>query len=400
MSTHLAPRDFLRTAWGGLRSRPLRSALASLGVALGIAAMVALTCLAASNRLQLLADLDRMGADTAIVRPAISVSQVPILLPERASEMVARQDGVAAVGTFEYAPQGLAVYKNPLIPLTDTNSIKIEAARPDVLEAIRGTMNDGRWFDEATRSLPTVVLGAESAQLLGVTQAGGRVWLSGPRTGGQWYGVLGILDPLTSASELDRSVFLGDEWVRSTYSGPDLGLVSALYVRAEPGRIDEVSDRLASAANPGAHLVNVSTSEALTQARSTASGSLATLGLIVGAVTLLVGGVGIANTMVVAVLERRGEVGLRRSLGARPGQVAVQFVIEAVILAGLGGVVGAGAGVAAAAVIAFSTGQPLAVATAPVLGGPAVALVVGAVAGLQPALRAARLSPMEALRSV
>lgn len=395
MNRRLRPSDLARTAWLGVASRPQRTVLAALGIALGIASLVALTGAAASNRAQLLAELDAMGADLAVVAPGAGPDRELVPLPDAAPDTVARQDAVARIGVFETAPEGVAVYRTDLVPETETNGLSLAVARPDVFDAIEATLADGRWFDRATRALPVAVLGAVAAERLGLARAGDRILV-----GGEWYGVLGVLDSAGLATGIDTAVILGDRWVRAHYTGETVGDVSAIYVRAEPGRIDRVRDVLAGAAAPGSPYVSVTKLSDLAQARSTADDALTALGLVLGGIALLIGGVGIANTMVVSVMERRGEIGLRRALGARPGQIAAQFVAEAGILSFLGGVTGLALGSAAALVIAAVSAQPVVVPVEVVLGGPALAVAVGAVAGLQPAARAARLSPTAALRSI
>jgi len=388
-------RDVLRTAWIGVASRPHRTALASLGVALGIASLTALTGVAASNQAQLLANLDRMGANLAIVTPAIGPDDNLVPLPAAAPEMVERVDSVADVGVFETAPENISVYRSDVVPATESNGLKVAVARPDVLRAIEAEVAEGRWFDDASRSLPVTVLGRTAADRLGITHPGDRVWI-----GGQWYGVLGILESAGLATEIDTAAILGDRWVRDTYEGATIGEISEMYVRAEPGQITRVKNVLASAASPGSPFVSVNTLTGLTDARATADDSLSTLGMALAGIALLVGAIGIANTMVVAVLERRGEIGLRRSLGARPSQIAIQFLTEAAALALIGGIAGLAFGTGAATLFALTRGQPVVIPIETVVASPLVAVLVGAAAGLYPALRAARLSPTLALRAV
>lgn len=212
--------------------------------------------------------------------------------------------------------------------------------------------------------------------------------------------MLGILDTGGLAADIDTAAILGDQWVRDHYTGDAIGDIAAIYVRAEPGRINTVRDLLAAAANPGSPHVAVTKLSDLAGARTTADDSLATLGIALAGVALLVGGVGIANTMVVTVLERRGEIGLRRALGARPGQIAAQFVAEATALSLIGGLVGLGLGAVAATVIAVIAAQPVVIPADTLAAGPALSVAVGAIAGLQPAVRAARLPPTTALRGM
>ncbi len=387
--------DLLRTAWLGVAGRPQRTVLAALGVALGIAALVALTGASASNRAQLLAELDAMGADLAVVVPGVGPDGEPVPLPATAPDAISRQAGVERVGVFETPPEDLAVYRTDLVSAGETNGLGVAVARPDVLRAIEGELASGRWFDDATRALPVVVLGATAAERLGIDRPGDRVWI-----GGEWYGVLGILESAGLATDIDTAAILGDEYVRARFDDTGIGEIASIYVRAEPGRIDAVRGILAAAASPGSPYVAVSKLSDLAEARATTDDSLATLGIALAGIALLVGGVGIANTMVVAVLERRGEIGLRRALGARPGQIAGQFVTEAVMLSLLGGVAGLVLGAAATATIALAAGQPVVLPVEVVAAGPALSVVVGALAGLQPAVRAARLSPTTALRSI
>lgn len=395
MTRRLTLADLARTAWLGVASRPQRTFLAALGIALGIAALVALTGASASNRAHLLAELDAMGADLAIVAPGQGPDSEPVPLPDTAPDTIARQDGVARVGVFETAPDDLAVYRTDLVPTTETGGIIVAVARPDVYRAIGAQLSSGRWFDDATRDLPVTVLGSTAAERLGVDRAGDRILI-----GGEWYGVLGILESAGLATDIDTAAILGDQWVRDHYTGDSIGDISTIYVRADPGRIDTVRDVLAAAAAPGSPYVSVTKLSDLAGARATTDDSLATLGIALAGIALLVGGVGIANTMVVTVMERRGEIGLRRALGARPGQIAAQFVTEAAVLSLLGGIAGLFLGAAAAAVIATITDQPVVVPAAVLIAGPILSVAVGAIAGLQPATRAARLSPTMALRSV
>lgn len=391
----LTVADSIRTALIGPRSRPLRTALSALGVAVGIAALTAITGIAASNQAQLLAELDDLGANMLVVQPGVTSDGTEVPLPEEAASMVARIDDVEQVGVLESVPEGTGVYRNDLIPESQGNGIGVSAANPEFLAAIEGSLASGEWFDEASRGLPTTVLGSAAAARLGVTEPGVRVWI-----GEQWYTVIGILESAGLASEIDATAFLGDEWARERVSEQDDDTVAALYVRVAPGQVAAVREVVANAANPTSPYVFVSDLSDLAEARATTDDSLSSLAIGLAAIALLVGGIGIANTMVVAVLERRGEIGLRRALGARPGQVAGQFVGEAIVLAGIGGLVGMLCGVLGVLIYAGIQAQVATIPVTVLAGGPLIALAVGVVAGLYPALSAARLSPTTALRTV
>jgi putative ABC transport system permease protein len=172
-------------------------------------------------------------------------------------------------------------------------------------------------------------------------------------------------------------------------------------VRAETSRVRSVQSLLGRTANPQhPNEVNVSQpSDALT-ARAAAQGAFNGLFLGLGAVALIVGAVGVANIMIISVLERRSEIGLRRALGATRGQIRWQFLAEAILLSLLGGAVGVVSGALATTIYAHSKDWATVIPISAWVGGMGSALLIGAIAGLLPALRAARLSPTEALRAV
>jgi putative ABC transport system permease protein len=223
---------------------------------------------------------------------------------------------------------------------------------------------------------------------------GERLWL-----GGQWFFIAGILNQALLDPGIDASLLVGFPAAQA-YLGFD-GHPSKIYVRAQVDRVAAVQPLLGPAANPEAPGdVKVSQPSDALVARAAAQGALNSLFLALGAVALLVGAVGVANIMVISVLERRSEIGLRRALGAATGHIRIQFLAEAILLALLGGAVGVGAGVLATAVYAESQGWAVVVPVLAWAGGLGAALLIGGLAGLFPALRAARMSPTESLWSV
>jgi putative ABC transport system permease protein len=390
----LRPADLAALASIGLRTRKLRAALSALGIAIGVAAIVTVLGLAASAQAALLAEIARLGTNLLTVTNGQTLTGASAELPQAAPGMIARLPGVTAVqatGTVG----GVSVYKSPLIPAINTNAVTIDAATTG-LPAVAGTsLATGQFLNAATAREPVAVLGAATAQLLGIDRIrpGLRIW-----AGRQWFYVTGILKPAILAPEIDSAVLIGFPAAR-TYLRFD-GHPSQIYVRTvdTQAATTAVDSLLAAQADPeNTSSVGVSQpSDALT-ARADAQDALGTLFLGLGAVALLVGAIGVANIMVIAVLERRSEIGLRRALGATRGQIRTQFLAEAVLLSLAGGAAGVIIGAVATAVYARGHGEAVIIPPEAWAGGLAAAVATGALAGLLPAIRAARLSPTQAL---
>jgi putative ABC transport system permease protein len=309
--------------------------------------------------------------------------------------MVARIGGVQQVQTTG-AVNGAKAYRNPLIPSANTNGLTVQAASLDLLSVVATGIAQGHYLNAATAQEPVAVLGAVAAQRLGIDRLypGERIW-----AGGQWLYVAGILRPAVLVSAIDTSVLVGYA-AAERYMGFD-GHPSAIYLRAQNERVNAVDDLLAASANPeNPYQVNVSQPSSALVAEADARSALNGLFLGLGAVALLVGAVGVANIMIISVLERRSEIGLRRALGATRGHIRIQFLSEAVLLGLLGGTVGVVLGAASTAAYAYTKRWDTVIPTAAWAGGFAASLFIGAVAGLMPALRAARLSPTQALWAV
>jgi putative ABC transport system permease protein len=388
----LRPTDLLSTGLLGLRSRPVRALLSALGVAIGVAAVVAVLGVTRSSQSHLLAQLDSLGTNLLTVTNGQDRGASETVLPPTATAMIRQVGGVESVAPTARLTD-LAVYRNDRVPAGQTGGRAVRAADAALLTTLDGTLAAGRFL--GADAYPATVLGHDAARTLGVAGVGGpeRVWI-----GDRWFTVVGVLAPLPLAPEIDQSALVSFPAARALlgYAGDP----SRLYLRTDPDRVAEVAGLLAAAANPvDPGRVGVRRpSDALTaQVAATEAGAALYLGL--GAIALLVGAIGIANVMVVAVLERRTEIGLRRALGATRAHVAAQFVTESLVLSAVGGVGGVLLGVAVTGVLCLARGWVLLVPPAAGWGGVAVALLAGGLAGLYPAVRAARLPPVDALRT-
>jgi len=397
-------QDQLRVASVGLRARPLRAALSALGIAIGTAAIVAVLGLSSSSQAGLLAEIDRLGTNMLTAEAGQSLTGEEAKLPPEAPARITHLDNVQLV-----AHTGLMeeekVYRSPLIPAANSGGLQVRATSLDLPSVLNIGVAHGDWLNEGTARVPVAVLGSVAAQRLGIDRIypDQRVWL-----GGQWFNVAGVLEPSPLEPDIDVSALVGYPaakqylgYVSLVGGRKDVGPPSSIYVRTATDHEVEVQSVLAPTANPEAPTeVNVSQpSEALT-ARAAAAGAFDSLFLGLGVVALIVGAVGVANIMIISVLERRSEIGLRRALGATRGQIRTQFLTESILLAAIGGVVGVLAGAAATVVYAGSKSWSVVIPVEAWSGGIAAAVLIGAFAGLTPAVRASRMPPTVALRTV
>lgn len=390
----MAPGDLLRVGSVGLRTRRLRTGLSGLGIAIGIAAMVAVLGISSSSKADLLAQLDRLGTNLLTVSPGQTLFGEDASLPKESVGMIGRigpVESVSATGTVS-----ASVRRSDLIPAQQTGGIAVRAARSDLLGVLGGAVRSGRFLDAATEQYPAVVLGSVAAERLGIDRADPSVLVL---VGDQWFTVVGILDPVALAPEIDRSALVGFPAAESLLGFS--GNPTTIYTRSAEEFVDAVRDVLPATANPAnPEEVKVSRPSDALAAQAATKTAFTALLLGLGAVALLVGGVGIANVMVISVLERRPEIGLRRALGATRGQIRTQFLSESLLLSVLGGLAGAGLGASVTWAYASSRDWTVVVPALSLAAALGAALAIGGVAGLYPAVRAARLSPTEALRSV
>jgi putative ABC transport system permease protein len=392
-AARLPPRELFGVAMQGLRTRKLRAALSALGIAIGIGAMVAVVGVSASSQAQLLATIDALGTNLLTVSPGTNFLGNNEVLPATSVPMIDHMQHVDSDVAI-YQLSNLVVLRTPYVPAEQTGGIGVDAAGDNLPKVVGTTMAAGRFLNPVSNRYPEVVLGAQAASVLQINQVGGHLMVY---LGNTWFTVVGILKPVTLDSTLDSTAFISlpvAERLFQQQPNP-----SEIYVRANVNDVDQVSNLLAPTADPqDSSGVSVTRPSDVLEARAAAKGQFTTLLLGLGAVALLVGAIGIANIMVISVLERRGEIGLRRALGATRRHISTQFLTESALLAALGSIVGLLLGAGATEIYSVGQNEPFVVPLYALIAAPAAGLVIGALAGLYPAGKAARLSPTEALR--
>jgi putative ABC transport system permease protein len=400
----LGLKDGLRVASVGLRARRLRAALSALGIAIGTAAIVGVLGLSSSSQAGLIAQINRLGTNMLTVEAGQRLTGGDAKLPLEAPARITLLDNVDRVAHTALVKDA-KVYRNPMIPVGNSGGLQVQATSLNLLSVLSTGLARGNWLNEGTAREPVAVLGSAAAERLGIDRVypDQRIWL-----GGQWFNIAGLLQPSPLAPDIDTSALIGYPaaqqylgYVSMVRGEAQVGPPSTVYVRAATGHEAAVQSLLGRTANPDApNEVNVSQPSDVLTARAAAAGAFNSLFLGLGVVALIVGAVGVANIMIISVLERRSEIGLRRALGATQGQIRTQFLAESILLAVIGGVVGVLAGAAATAVYASVKRWAVVIPAEAWAGGIASAILIGAFAGLMPAVRASRMPPTVALRTV
>jgi putative ABC transport system permease protein len=394
LRARLPTRELIGAALHGLGSRRLRASLSALGIAIGIGAMVAVVGVSASAQANLLAEIDALGTNLLTVTPGQTFLGANEVLPATSVPMIDHMQHVDS-DVAVYQVSNANVYRTPLVPTSQSGGIGVDATADNLPRVLGTTMAAGSFLGPVSNRYPEVVLGAQAASVLQIAHVGGHVMVY---LGNTWFTVIGILNPVLLDSSLDSQAFISlpvAERLFHTQPNP-----SEIYVRANVNDVRQVANLMAPTADPQQpDGVQVSRPSDALEARAAAKGQFTTLLLGLGAVALLVGAIGIANIMVISVLERRGEIGLRRALGATRRHISSQFLAESALLAALGGIAGLALGALATLVYALAQGQPWVVPLYALIAAPAAGFLIGAVAGLYPAAKAARLSPTEALRA-
>ncbi len=397
LRSELRSADMLRIGALGLESRPGRTILTAIGISVGIASIVAVLGISASSKAELLRTLDKLGTNLLRVTASKTLQGGSTNLPADSTSMAERIAPVEDTAAVTSVPA--SVRRTSFIPAAETGGISIMAATTDLADTLVLDLAAGRFFDEATAQLPTAVLGSKAAERLGITgrTLGTRM---APRVfvDGNWLTVIGILTPSELHSDIDRSLFMGYPIARSLYGTSSIP--TTLFVRTDPDQVPAAFDMLPRTVSPqNPRKVRVSRPSDILIAKEEADKQLTNLLVGLGGVALFVGGLAIANVMVMSILERRVEIGVRRALGATKQHIRQQFVMESIALSGIGGIAGVALGTLVTALYATNRGFPMSVPLIGLFGSIFAALLIGAVAGFYPATRAANIPPSEAVRS-
>ncbi len=397
-------RELATEALEGVGAKPGRLLISVLGSVVGIGALVLTIGLGQTAAGQLASHFDAIAAThveavPAGVRGADGKEHASSPLPTDAVERVTALAGVESAALLGEVPLGGAeltavpVHDPALAPVTPP---AVWAADGDVIGALDGHLQRGRFFDagHVARGDRVVVLGREAADDLGVHEIDSRpsVFL-----GTTAYTVIGILDAASTRRELLAAAIIPITAARHDFPGmppPD-----TLALRIALGASELVGHQVPIALD-SAHPENVSIAAALstTTLETGVRGDVDTVFFAIGVITLLAGGLGIANVTLLSVSERTGEIGLRRALGASRRQIAGQFVLESLVVGVLGGMVGSATGVAAVVTVSAIRGWTPVLDLTLTLACTALGGAVGLLAGAYPSVRAARIEPAEALR--
>lgn len=394
-------RDLFSEALAGLFTRPGRSFLTALGAVLGIAALVATLGVADTAGNQIVATFDELSATSVVLTTegGFSAANRRLSLPWDSERRLARLNGVVAAGSMAEVPVGADLVRSVPIkdPLGQTEfQIPMIAASPGIFPASRGRLATGRWYDfgHSERADRVTVLGSGAAQRLNVNRVDQQPVVF---VGDVSFAVLGILADVRRQPELLNALIVPEGTARRLYN---LESPTTIQIRTEVGAAPLIAAQGPIAVSPDdPSIVRVQAPPEPDELRQEVQENVNALFLILGGVSLLVGGIGIANVTLVSVLERVGEIGLRRALGAGRRHIAYQFLLESTGVGLFGGVVGASLGIlTVVAVSAARTWTPVLNPTIP-LAAPLLGAAVGLLAGLYPAVRASRLEPVESLRA-
>ncbi|WP_132189886.1 MULTISPECIES: ABC transporter permease [Kribbella] len=395
-----AVRDLLDEALAGVAARPTRLILTTLGTVLGIAALVGTVGLGQTAAGQITQRFDLAAATRVVVQPDDKGGQegeAATQLPWDAPERIARLNGVDAAGTVSQLEVGDDLVRSVagLDGQKEGHALQVMAGSPGLFDAVRGGLKTGRFFDAGhdNRGDRVVVLGKNAAERLGINRIDSQPAIF---LGDQAYTVIGILDSVSGRAELLDAVIMPNGAAKLAY---DLEAPDAVEIRTAVGAAQLIAGQAPVAIdpnNPSALKVDAPPKQG--GVRTGVESDLNALFLLLGAVALLVGGLGIANVTLLSVLERVSEIGLRRALGAARRHVAAQFLVESVIVGFLGGLLGTAVGVLLTVGVSWFRDWTPILDSRLSLGAPLLGAVIGLIAGTYPAWKASAIQPITALR--
>lgn len=393
-------RDLLDEAYAGVLTRPARSILTALGTVLGVATVVAILGLTTTTSAQVSAQFSVLRATEVTVNDGRDSTLTPDPAPvfqTNAEDQARRLNGVTAAGTSWLISQSTKVTSalNAGAPSAD---VDLHAASAGLGRAVDAIMASGRWWDSYAESdaLPVAVIGEAIAQRLNITDLTRRpaVFIDG-----EGFTVIGILRSSRRLPALALSVTVPRATALLRWPVPVGQDGESMLVTTRVGAAGQVAHELPLALRPDApELLSVIPPPDPQHLARAVGDQLRSLLLLLSGICLLVGAVGIANTTLVAVMERTPEIGLRRAIGARRRHVAAQFLAESGILGFLGGLIGTTVGIGTVVLVSLARHWTAVIPQGVVVAAPAAGLAIGLIAGLYPAMRAARIEPVEALR--
>ncbi|MEU8223032.1 ABC transporter permease [Kribbella sp. NPDC048915] len=391
-----AVRDLLDEALAGVAARPTRLILTTLGTVLGVAALVATVGLGQTAAGQITQRFDLAAATRVVVQPEDNGEEAATQLPWNAPERLTRLNGVEAAGTVSVLEIGDDLVQN--VTGVDGNTgkaLQVMAGSAGLWDAVRAMLQTGRFFDEGhdRRADKVVVLGKHAAERLGINRVDSQPAVF---IGDEPYTVIGILDSVSGRADLNDAVIMPNGTARTAY---DLEAPDAVEIRTAVGAAQLIAEQAPIAIEPNdPSRLSVDAPPKQGPVRQGVESDLNALFLLLGAVALLVGGLGIANVTLLSVLERISEIGLRRALGAARRHIAVQFLVESVIVGFLGGLLGTAVGVILTVGVSWIRDWTPILDHWLAFGSPLLGALIGLVAGTYPAWKASAIQPITALR--